>query len=312
MCKFNLIVLVFGLATISCRNNKINFMKKEHYILVDEKVKLYVETYGDQRNDACLFISGAGANSAFWSENLCNELVQKGFFVIKYDHRDIGLSTKINYDENPFDLLTLASDAICLLDSLNIKKAHVIGHSMGGFISQLMAINYPKRVLTLTSCSASTNSPKVPAPPDKTWEIFMKSSPTNNYEKDLPGFLEVWEYLNGTATFDEYLAINYTKNLYARQEVIGALGASHVKAQANVKDRSELLKNVKIPALILHGEEDYLVDKYGGIQTAECLPNANLVLIPKMGHMPFNTEILQQFENEIIDFVVKEASNKRK
>ena len=113
----------------------------------------------------------------------------------------------------------------------------------------------------------------------------------------------VWRYLNGTAYFDENLALEYTKNLYARQDISGAIGESHVKAQTNLSDRSDLLKKVNIPALVIHGEEDYLVDMFGGIQTAECLENAKLVLIPMMGHMPFNYKILNRLENEIIVFL---------
>ncbi|GET25033.1 alpha/beta fold hydrolase [Prolixibacter sp. NT017] len=278
-------------------------MKNERFIEVANQMKLWVETYGNSENEASLFISGAGANSSFWSERLCNRLVNDGFFVIKYDHRDFGYSSKINFEEHPYDVLQLARDALSIMDSLNVEKAHVVGHSMGGFIAQLLAIHYPKRIRSMISASSSTNSPKVPLPPDKTWEIFMECQPQNNYNKDIDEFLPVWEYLNGTATFDKELAVEYTRNIYARQEITGPLGESHVKAQANLTDRTEALKHVKIPTLVIHGEEDYLVDKYGGIQTAECIENAELVLIPQMGHIPFNQEILLRFENEIIRFI---------
>lgn len=131
----------------------------------------------------------------------------------------------------------------------------------------------------------------------------MECQPQNNYDKDIDEFLPVWEYLNGTATFDKELAVEYTRNIYARQGITGPLCESHVKAQANLTDRTEALKHVKIPTLVIHGEEDYLVDKYGGIQTAECIENAELVLVPRMGHIPFNKEILLRFENEIIRFI---------
>ena len=284
-------------------------MKTERFIEVANHIKLWVETYGRSSDEACLFISGAGANSSFWSELLCNRLVNDGFFVIKYDHRDFGNSSKINFEEHPYDVLQLAKDALSIMDSLNVKKAHVIGHSMGGFIVQLVAIHYPERILSMVSASSSTNSPKVPMPPDRTWQIFMECKPQNNYEKDIDEFLPVWEYLNGTAAFDKELAIEYTKNIYARQEITGPLGESHVKAQANLTDRTEALQQVKVPTLVIHGEEDYLVDKYGGIQTAECIENAELVLIAKMGHIPFNQEILLQFEDEIVWFLNR---NKKK
>jgi pimeloyl-ACP methyl ester carboxylesterase len=224
--------------------------------------------------------------------------------VVKYDHRDFGYSSKIDYEKNPFDVMQLTKDAITIMDSLNVKKAHVVGHSMGGFIVQLLAIHYPERVISMVSASSSTNAESVPPPPPETWEIFMENNPTNNIENDLEGFLKVWKYLNGTAEFDKDLAVEYTRNLYGRQEIKGAIGASHVKAQSNLIDRTELLKKLELPSLIIHGEEDYLVDKFGGVQTAECLINSKLVLIPEMGHVLFNKKIAQRFEDEIIEFLI--------
>ncbi|WP_321374431.1 alpha/beta hydrolase [uncultured Draconibacterium sp.] len=308
MQKNKLLYLLIVVALISCREKGGNSMRQEKYIRVEDGVDLYVETYGNPENEACLFVSGAGANSSFWSEQLCDSLVKKGFFVLKYDHRDFGYSSKIDWNKKPYDFNQLVKDAVSILDSYHIDKAHVVGHSMGGFIVQLLAIQYPERVLSITSISASTNSPNVPLPPNKTWEIYLANKPTGDFETDLDGFLNVWNYLNGTAKFDKELAVAYTKELYKRQPITGALGASHVKAQESLSDRTEALKAVKIPALVMHGEEDYAMDKYGGIQTAEAIENAKLVLIPQMGHMPFNYEIRERFENEIIGFIVE---NKR-
>lgn len=278
-------------------------MKKERFIDIDKEIQLWVETFGQGENEACLFIAGAGANSSFWSDNLCQGLENEGFFVIRYDHRDIGYSSTTDFDSNPYDVQQLATDALLILDALGKDKAHVIGHSMGGFIAQLLAVHYPERVCSLVSASSSTSSAEVPLPPEKTWQVFMENHPQNSYEEDLPGFLRVWEYLNGTAPFDKELAIAYTENIYKRQDVIGALGENHVKAQAILTDRSGLLNQVKVPVLVIHGTEDYLVDKYGGIQTAACIPHAELQLIQEMGHLPFNPEVLFRFEHEIIRFI---------
>ena len=279
--------------------------KQEQFITVNDGVQLWLECFGNRENEACILISGAGANSSFWSDRLCADLHSKDFYIIKYDHRDFGYSTKIDYDKDPYDVEQLANDVISILDTLKIPRAHVIGHSMGGFIVQLLAIHHPERLISLSSLSSSSSSPLVPLPPDETWLMFMQNTPQNDFENDLDGFLTIWKYLNGTADFDEGLAREYTKNLYQRQTIDGALGASHVKAQSSLKDRSELLKKVNIPALIIHGEEDYLVDKYGGIQCAECIPGSSLVLIPQMGHIPFNQKILMRFENEIVTFLMK-------
>ena len=298
------ICLLFGLALMSCQDKEREIMPSQMYISIEEDLQLWVETYGHSENEACLLISGAGANSSFWSDRLCTNLVEKGFFVIKYDHRDFGYSSTIDWEKEPYDFMQLAIDALVILDSLKVDKAHLVGHSMGGFMVQLLGIHYPERVLSMTSISSSTNAPSVPPPPEETWEIFLANKPQNNFEKDLPGFLKVWKFLNGTADFDEELAIEYTKNLYERQVIDGALGASHVKAQQSLSDRTEALKGINIPTLVMHGEEDYAVDKYGAIQTAECIPNAKLVLIPQMGHLPFNHEISDRFDAEILNFIV--------
>lgn len=276
---------------------------KEKFVLIEHDLSLYTETYGQSHDEACLLISGAGANSSFWSDRLCQSLVENEFFVIKYDHRDFGYSSKLDWDKNPYDFMELVKDALRILDSLNVRKAHVIGHSMGGFIVQLLGINYPDRIISMTSISSSTNSSKVPMPPEKTWDIYLSNKPQGNFEMDLDGFLQVWEYLNGTADFDKELAVAYTKNLYERQDINRALGASHVKAQETLTDRTEELKRLKIPTFVMHGAQDYAVDKLGAILTAEAIENAELIIIPRMGHIPFNHKILERFEKEIIRFV---------
>lgn len=303
------LVLLLNIRPAYLLSQKNNLIMKEQYIVVDDSIKLWTETFGKSSDECVMLISGAGANSSFWSDNLCNTLVEKGFYVIKYDHRDFGYSDKLDFDKHPYEVMDLAIDAITILNTLGVANAHIVGHSMGGFVAQLLAIHFPERVKSFVSISSSTNSPDIPPPPDKTWQIFMENNPTNDFVKDLDGFLIVWKYLNGTAEFDEELAIDYTRELYNRQEINGALGASHVKAQANLSDRSGQLKKVKIPALVIHGEEDYLVDKYGGVQTAECIENSKLVLIPKMGHIPFNIEILERFEIEILNFLIQNKSN---
>lgn len=296
---------VLGFTLLGCQQAERKTMREDRHIAIEPELKLWVETFGEKGQEACLLISGAGANSSFWSDRLCQQLVERGFYVIKYDHRDFGYSTKIDWDEDPYDFMQLAKDALALLDELGVNQAHVVGHSMGGFIVQLMGIHFPDRILSMTSISSSTSSPTVPPPPKETWDIFLSNHPQNNFEKDLAGFMKVWDYLNGTADFDEELAVAYTKNLYERQAIDGALGATHVKAQETLTDRTEALATVNIPTLVMHGEEDYAVDKYGAVQTAASIPNAELVLIPKMGHLPFNHEILASFENEIISFITK-------
>ncbi|UCH14703.1 MAG: alpha/beta fold hydrolase [Bacteroidales bacterium] len=107
---------------------------KEQFIVVEDSLKLWVNTLGSPTDKSCLLINGAGTNTTFWSYNLCKTLVHEGFYVVKYDHGDFGYSDKLGFDKQPYAVMDLTKDAITVLDSLHVKKAHVVGHSMGGFM----------------------------------------------------------------------------------------------------------------------------------------------------------------------------------
>lgn len=272
-------------------------------IKISEKVSIYVE-YSTNINDIpCILISGAGANSSFWPKSLKEGLYNRGFRVVSYDHRDFGYSSKVNWQKDAYVFQDLVEDLYKILTQLNVQKCHLIGHSMGGFIAQIMAIQFPAMVLSITSISSSTSSSELPPISSDTWDFLLSNTPTNNFDYDLNGFLEVWKFLNGSVTFDVNLAIEYTKNLYKRQSIEGAIGEGHHKSQNTLTDRSEELKKLKIPALIIHGEEDRLVHKTGGVQTAEAIPNAKLVVLSNMGHMIFNETLIRQIKDEILQFL---------
>ncbi len=113
-------------------------------------IKLWYEDFGDSSSPAILLIMGAGGRGTEWPDNFCHALAEAGYYVIRYDHRDIGLSTHFDFEKNPYTLKELTQDALSLLDALKINQAHVVGVSMGGFITQMIAINYPERLLSQT------------------------------------------------------------------------------------------------------------------------------------------------------------------
>ena len=113
-------IVAFLILTLLCNSNTYSMKKQQRFIELEPNLKLWVETYGIETNDAVLFISGAGANSSFWSDRLCSSLVSDGLFVIKYNHRDFGYSIKIDWEQNPYDVMRLAEDEIGILDYLKM------------------------------------------------------------------------------------------------------------------------------------------------------------------------------------------------
>ncbi len=281
-----------------------------------EDIELWTDSEGAPADPACLLIAGAGAHARFWSDSFCDALVRKGFFVIRYDLRDTGKSSAVQFATNPYTLADLADDAMKILDAYGIEKAHLIGHSLGGYIGQYAAIHHPDRVLSLVSMSAGPlgSTPLTEEPwseeekelMNKTWQIMLKNKPSTNFEESYPGYQTVWKYLNGDYFLDEELARSYTKDLFERSNHKPGVAMSHLSVMRGIAtkmaERSEELKRIKAPTLVVHGEKDYLVPaERGGASTVEGIPNAKYELIPRMGHMLFNHDLEEKLVTIISD-----------
>lgn len=254
---------------------------------------LYTESFGLQKNTPILLISGAGASSLFWTDDFCKSLTESNYSVIRFDHRDCGLSSSVNYDRDPYTVHDLAKDALAILDAYNIKKAFVVGHSMGGIIAQILGLDYPERILGFASISVGTVQPFA-SPSEKTMKRLMKNLPAGDFEKDLPGFMNSWRILNGKAPLDVEMAESYTRDLYERTNHPVGVAWSHIKAQENLPDFTLKLQKCTVPALFIHGEDDPLIPIENGENTARNCKNSSFKAIPKMGHMIFNEQIQAQ------------------
>lgn len=255
-------------------------------------------TFGDPADPALLLIMGLGGPLTWWPAGLCEQLAAEGLFVVRYDNRDIGLSSRHTSPVNrrrvvraflarrtppPYTLSDLAADGVGLLDHLSISGAHIAGVSMGGMIAQTLAIDYPDRVLSLTSISSTTGRrsvgwqdprlfPMLLARGSRTRAEAMERSVRTSRLIGSPAYPTSAEVLReqGGETFDR--GSNY-------DGVVRQMLA--VLAQP---DRSAALRNVDVPALVVHGLADRLVHVSGGRATAAALPNAELLLVPGMGH----------------------------
>ncbi|MFF3157774.1 alpha/beta fold hydrolase [Streptomyces sp. NPDC057910] len=269
---------------------------------VSPGLSLSYESFGDPADPAVLLVMGFGTQMLGWHEDFCQALADRGRYVIRYDNRDCGLSTK--FDDHPVDmgefiaavgsgdiatalamvpyrLDDMADDGLGLLTALGIERAHLVGASMGGMIAQAMAIRSPERVLSLTSMMSSTGESEYGRSSPEAQAVLFSPRPTDRdgyvaaAEREL-----VWasQRYGDAAALRELAAAAYDRAYYpagiGRQ--LGAMILSGSRADA--------LRELRVPTLVIHGLDDTLIDPSGGRRTAELVPGAVLLLIPDMGH----------------------------
>lgn len=261
------------------------------------------EESGNPSGPPVVLITGLGMQLVSWPDAFLSRLEKNGFRVIRFDNRDIGLSSKLDHAGHihlktvmwkslfkwpiaaPYTLDDMADDTIGLMDVLNIDKAAVIGVSMGGMIAQILAARFPDRVSHLISIMSSTGSRKVPAAKPSALSAITRRPPKNADIEDLVKFNEEIVSLIGSPAFPP-------DSDQLRKRLIAALERSthrqgmprQFAAILATGSRTKELKTITTPSLVIHGTDDPLVRVEGGIQTAETIPNADLKLIDGMGH----------------------------
>jgi pimeloyl-ACP methyl ester carboxylesterase len=262
-------------------------------------MELEHDTFGSPDDEALLLVMGFTAQLTAWDEGFCRLLAAGGRYVIRFDNRDSGLSTKLDgvpvdlgavmgavlsgqpAPATPYTLSDMAADAVGLLDHLGVERAHVVGASMGGMIAQTMAIEHPDRVRSLTSIMSQPGDLSVGTPTPEAAAVLMTPPPTTReeYVAASPRWM-VWhsvrhrdeERTRATA------AASFDRSFYPEgaPRQLAAIYASG--------DRSERLRQLDVPTLVVHGRDDTLITPSGGIRTAELVPGAHLLLVADMGH----------------------------
>jgi pimeloyl-ACP methyl ester carboxylesterase len=264
-------------------------------------IELCYDTFGNRDAAPLLLIMGLAAQMIEWDEEFCDELASRGYFVIRFDNRDIGLSTKLpqlgtpnvqalfaqrllgGTVAAPYTLTDMAADAAALLDHLGIEHAHVVGLSMGGSIAQLMAIQHAERVLTLTSIMSSTGDPSLPPPKAEALSVLLTPAPA-----DRAGYVQHYarnmRVLRGPGhELDEKRDLERAARYFGRG--LNPPGAARqLAAILAAESRKESLKSVRAPTLVIHGSADPLVLLAGGKATADAIPGAKLLVVEGMGH----------------------------
>jgi pimeloyl-ACP methyl ester carboxylesterase len=263
--------------------------------VVANGITLCCATYGDPADPPLLMIMGIGTQLDGWDRGLVDGLVDAGFFVIRFDNRDVGLSQRIDGHPDlaairrgdlrtlPYTLDDMAADAVGLLDSLGIGRAHVLGASMGGMVAQLVAIHWPDRVLSLCAVMSSTGDRSVGQADPAVLELMRRPAPDTR-EGVVQAAVERSRALAGSGfPFDEDAARDRAAAAYDRAHD----PASRLRQQAAAiasTDRTGALGALRIPTVAIHGDEDRLVDVSGGRAIADAVPGAWLEVVSGMGH----------------------------
>lgn len=266
-------------------------------------IEIEYEQFGDPKNPAVILIMGLGGQLTMWPVAMCESLAKKGYHVVRFDNRDIGLSTKLDdlgipdmaqimgalaagqQATAPYSLDDMAADTVGLMDALGIEKAHVAGASMGGMIAQLVACNYPGRALSLTSIMSTTGNPEVPqGTPEAMAALMAQPDPAGGAEAIIQTGMNAWNVIGspGYRTPEPELRAMVerdTKRSYHPQGVARQMAAIVANG-----DRREKLKKLSLPTVVLHGREDPLVPLAGGEDTAKNIPGAELKVVEGMGH----------------------------
>jgi pimeloyl-ACP methyl ester carboxylesterase len=280
------------------------------------EIELCYETFGAESSPPLLLVMGLGAQMVLWDDDFCRTLADRGFWVIRFDNRDIGRSTILRDAPVPtrgqlllrdrraasYSLGEMAGDAAGLLDHLDVRAAHIVGVSMGGMIAQLLAINHHERVLSLVSIMSSTGNRRV-------GRISLRLIPRllRQTRRDREGyvrdFLATYRAIGSPAyPLDPVRKRALAERCYDRG--IHSDGAARQLAAITVAgDRTPLLRLLRVPTTVIHGAADPMVSPSGGHATAAAIPGAQLVIVPGMGH-----DLPRAVWPQIIEEIARNAS----
>jgi pimeloyl-ACP methyl ester carboxylesterase len=282
------------------------------------------ETFGEENLKPILLIAGLGSQLLAWSENFCEILAENGFFVIRFDNRDVGLSTKFEdagipdmteisaayvrgeKPKIPYTLEDMADDAIGLLDALRIKAAHICGASMGGMIAQIIAYKHPSRILSLAVIMSTTGNPELPPSKPEILMQFFAPVPSER-EAYINEMVKRDSLINGTFPYDESQSREYRTKEYDRSYYPDGI-SRQLAAMAVPGNIKPYISSISVPTVVIHGSEDPFNLVEAGKEIASSIPDAELVIIEGMGHS-FPREVIPRIISEIVGNSKKGLTN---
>lgn len=262
-------------------------------------VTIHHETFGDPADPALLLVNGLGSQCIAYRAEWCERFAAEGFFTIRFDNRDVGLSTHLSEvtpdvagvaaavaagraPQVPYLLADMARDAVAVLDALEVERAHVMGLSMGGMIVQQLALDHPHRLRSMTSVMSSTGDPDVGQASAEARALLF-GPPATDREGAIARSIEGLHTWGSPGHQDDERTAAIVGEAFDRS-FDPAGQARQLTAIMASPSRSEALRQVTVPALVVHGDQDRLVDISGGRRTAEAIPDARFEVLEGMGH----------------------------
>ncbi|MEP0356723.1 alpha/beta hydrolase [Paraglaciecola sp.] len=282
-------------------------------------INVNFDSFGNEDAPVIILIMGLATQMIFWETKFCELLASKGFRVIRFDNRDVGKSTwcdDLNVPSHlallanillkrtlkaPYSLNDMAKDTLGLMDGLQIDQAHVVGASMGGMIAQALAIRSPERVKSLTSIMSTTGNRQLPKP-KITFLSNLFKRPPKQADQFVAFGLSLWKALHGNTYGFQKEKVSELLRLSVHRGLNPKSNVRQLAAILSSKDRTEALKAVKIPSLILHGDSDPLIPVACGHATAQAIPHSKIKVYSGMGHT-LPDELLPEIANDILELI---------
>jgi pimeloyl-ACP methyl ester carboxylesterase len=252
-------------------------------------VGLCVQAFGHAADPVILLIMGSAASMDWWEDDFCERLAAGRRFVIRYDHRDTGQSVSYQPGAPPYGLRDLAADAVGLLDAFGVARAHLVGMSMGGAIAQLVALDHPGRVASLTliaTSPAGPGDPGLPATPQETRARFTAiAEPAWSDRAEVTGYLVHLARVSASRSrpFDEAAAGELARRVFDRTASIASSMTNHDVMDGDDRWR-ERLGELRAPTLVVHGTDDPVLPYGHGLALANEIPGAHLLPLEQTGH----------------------------
>jgi pimeloyl-ACP methyl ester carboxylesterase len=261
------------------------------------ELSLCYETFGSPEASPLLLVMGLGSQMVLWDDEFCQSLADEGFWVIRFDNRDVGRSTILRGAGVPkrwqllvrdpraaaYSLEDMADDAVGLMDHLEIPAAHLVGISMGGMIAQVMAVSHPDRVLSLVSIMSTTGNRRVGQPLTRVALRMLRPVPRER-EAYIESHLETYRIIGSRGVAFDEEAKRARAALVFERGLHPSGSTRQMAAILTAPDRTRSLAEVSVPTTVIHGDHDPLVNVSGGRATAQAIPGARLIEIPGMGH----------------------------
>ena len=316
-------------------------------IVEANNINIWFEEFGSQAKETILLIMGANANCMHWDKEFIDQLVANDYHVVRFDNRDVGKTTwfgkeptlnkllkilpnfllkmivnsifglgvdekgRFKFSESTsiqYNLSDMAKDAVSLMDSLKIEKAHIIGASMGGMITQIIALDYPERVLSITPIMTTPGiqNESLSGPTEELLEAMKKSFVFNLKGKIEDGVVEIYRQLTGSRfPFNEQKFRKKLKPIVAHGNNPFALHGAAVGASP---DRTSRLHEIEVPALIIHGTEDAILPLDHGVAVADGIKDSKRMIMEGVGH-EIPEELIPEIVNEIVENIRRTNSD---